>query len=600
MITAYPLITAHLWQSTLVAAVVGMLTLLLKKNGARTRYWVWLAAVVKFLVPFGVLVSLGGNMPVPGWVAKAPVIVQPAISFVMGDVSQPVLPMLQEALATPKATDAHWPIILFGVWACGFVVVAFRWIQRWMRVQADVHVASPLPIEIGIPVLSSPVLREPGVFGIFWSVLLLPEGMAEHFSKAEWEAILAHEICHARCYDNLTAAIYMLVETIFWFHPLVWWMGKRLVTERELACDEEVLRLGSEPKVYAEGILKVCELYLESPLECVAGVTGSNLRRRIRSIMIHRGTEEMNLVKRLLLVATGMLAVAGPLVIGMMNAPIIQAQSQAQSARSAPAPTPKFEVASIRPCAPVPVTAKGQDGGGKDLSVSPGRLNMGCLTVADLIHRAYVTFADGQVHPLQFPPMEGGPTWIRSTRYDINAKAAGSPNPAMMQGPMLQALLEDRFKLKIHRETREVPIYALTVAKGGSKLQPLKNGSCITVDGTTALEPGQKPCGVPMTGPKGPNLTTELLGSLEEFSKLLGVTLGRPVMDKTGIAGAFDFHLEFAIDEATPGIRPAPSDDPPGPTIFTAVQEQLGLKLESAKGPGEFLIIDSVAKPSEN
>ncbi len=301
MITVYPMLAVHLWQSTLFGVVLGLLTLLLRKNPARTRYWVWLAALMKFLVPFGVLVSLGGYLGMSGWGPKAPLMVQPAISFVMGDMNESTLPVLKEELPAPQPTNSRWPAILFGMWACGFIAITFRWLQRWIRVRTDVRAARPLPFEIGIPIVSSPVQREPGVFGVFRPVLILPEGITEHLSEAEWDAILAHELCHARCYDNLTAAIYMLVETIFWFHPLVWWMGKRLVFERELACDEEVLRLGSEPKVYAEGILKVCELYLESPLECMAGVAGSNLRRRIRAIMTNRRIERMNMGKKLIL-----------------------------------------------------------------------------------------------------------------------------------------------------------------------------------------------------------------------------------------------------------------------------------------------------------
>jgi len=116
----------------------------------------------------------------------------------------------------------------------------------------------------------------------------------------------------------------------------VWWIGTRLVAERERACDEEVLRLGGEPQIYAEGILKVCELYLESPLQCVAGVTGSNLRERIRGIMTHPGPIRMSLAKKLLLVAAGMVAVSLPIVIGELHA---------QSAAA-----PGFDAASIRPC----------------------------------------------------------------------------------------------------------------------------------------------------------------------------------------------------------------------------------------------------------
>ncbi len=339
----------HIWQSTLFAGAAGLLTLLLRRNRARTRYWVWFIGLVKFLVPFAVLVSFGSHLTMPQWTPKAPALARamaqtmtrPAISFVMGDVALPAL------AATPAAsgnTSDPVPTILLGIWACGFVAIASFWVRRWMRVRADVRLASKLPasklqIGIGIPVVSSPALCEPGVFGVFRPVLTLPDGMAEHLSKAEWEAILAHEMCHVRCHDNLTAVIYMVVESLFWFHPLVWWIGTRLVAERERACDEEVLRLGSEPKIYAEGILKVCELYLQSPLECVAGVTGSNLRERIRGIMTHRGTIRMSIAKKLLLVAAGVIAVTLPIVVGGLRA---------QAAATLPAlMPPPFDLARV-------------------------------------------------------------------------------------------------------------------------------------------------------------------------------------------------------------------------------------------------------------
>ncbi len=176
---------------------------------------------------------------------------------------------------------------------------------------------------------------------------------------------------------------------------------------------------------------------------------------------------------------------------------------------------------------------------------------------------------------------------------------------------MLQTLLEERFKLKVHWETKEVPVYALTVAKGGPKLQPFKEGSCIPLDFTqigVAQKPGQ-PCRNGMTR-KGSNGIVDWRGiSLDQFAKevLIGV-VDRPVIDKTGIAGKFNFHLEFAPDNATPAFLPGgeldhgqvgPSD-PVGPSIFSAIQEQLGLKLVPAKGPREFLVIDHVERPSGN
>jgi hypothetical protein len=116
-----------------------------------------------------------------------------------------------------------------------------------------------------------PARLEPGVFGIFRSVLLVPEGIAERLTPEQFQAILAHEMCHVRRLDNLTSAVHMVVEAVSWFHPLIWWIGARIVEERELGCDAEVVRLGNDPEAYAAGILNVCRFYLSSPLACAPG-----------------------------------------------------------------------------------------------------------------------------------------------------------------------------------------------------------------------------------------------------------------------------------------------------------------------------------------
>jgi uncharacterized protein (TIGR03435 family) len=233
---------------------------------------------------------------------------------------------------------------------------------------------------------------------------------------------------------------------------------------------------------------------------------------------------------------------------------------------------------------------------------------------------AYIMFPDGRRSArTPAPPIEGGPGWVDSDRYQITAKAEGAPGQNMMRGPMLQALLEDRFKLKIRRDTREAPVYSLTVAKNGPKLQPFQEGSCVVLDFSKppALPgPGEKfpvLCNMRMLKTAKPILTWEVHGAtLDEFSGELGADLDRIVINKTGITGKFDFQLEFAADETTAGINsmrsggeplvtPGTASDPSGgPSIFTAIQEQLGLKLESAKGPRGFLVIDRVEKPTEN
>jgi uncharacterized protein (TIGR03435 family) len=215
----------------------------------------------------------------------------------------------------------------------------------------------------------------------------------------------------------------------------------------------------------------------------------------------------------------------------------------------------------------------------------------------------------------------GGPGWIDSDRYDIVAKAEGNPPQAQLYGSMLRALLEDRFKLKVHRETKEVPVYLLTVAKSGTKLQLVKEGSCVSADSVSAdikhplpqPAPGQprpRVCGSRVTALDG---TFDMYGAtMADLSIQLAIRLDRDVIDKTGIAGMFDIHLDVSRADLAPRFvaggevgqadpsTPVVATDPTGPSIFTALQQQLGLKLESGKGPVEFLVIDHVEKPSEN
>ena len=126
------------------------------------------------------------------------------------------------------------------------------------------------------------------MIGIFRPVLVLPEGIRDRLTPEQLAAIVAHELRHAARRDNLTGALHMLVETLFWFHPATWWIRRRLLDERERACDEDVLAMGREPRAYAEGILEICKLYLTLPAPCTAGVTGGNLRRRIEGILENR------------------------------------------------------------------------------------------------------------------------------------------------------------------------------------------------------------------------------------------------------------------------------------------------------------------------
>jgi uncharacterized protein (TIGR03435 family) len=253
--------------------------------------------------------------------------------------------------------------------------------------------------------------------------------------------------------------------------------------------------------------------------------------------------------------------------------------------------------------------------GGK-VPFSPGRLSMECTTLQNLIQAAYGFFANGVSLNQETLDITGGPGWVQSDHYDLAAKAEGPAHVEQMMGPMLRALLEDRFKLKVHRETKETPIYALTVAKSGFKLQPVKEGGCIPIDLNhlpQPPEPGQpRPnyCGnmSMRMSPQGVTMDTRGL-TMKEFAQRLSSLLDRRVVDKSGIAGQFDFHLEFAPDETTRGFGGRGAGDaggaaqpaaPEGPSVFGALQDQFGLKLISDKGPVDSLVIDHVEKPSEN
>ena len=158
-----------------------------------------------------------------------------------------------------------------------------------------------------IEMKSLPASLEPGIFGLFRPVLLWPHAITARLDDAHLEAVLAHEVCHVQRRDNLTAGLHMLVEAIFWFHPLVWWLETRLIEEREHACDETVLQLCGQRTIYAESILKVCEFCIESPLACVSGVTGADLKKRIVQIMTDRVVRKLTWEKKLLIGAVGLL-----------------------------------------------------------------------------------------------------------------------------------------------------------------------------------------------------------------------------------------------------------------------------------------------------
>src|SRR5262245_37067323 len=476
MIPEYlPTLANHVWQSTIVAAASALLVLILRNNSARVRYCVWFVAAMKFLIPFSILVTIGHQFE---WRAASAITLRPIST--LAEIGVPFSATTPVPVPLPVAAEGNAiSAILIAVWLCGFLVSIWYWVRSWLRVRTAIKQAIPLKVElplkgVSVPVLCSPSLHEPAVFGIIKPVLVLPHGLIGKITREQLKAILIHELCHVRRRDNLAIAIYMVAETLFWFYPLVRWIGKRLMNERERACDEEVLRIGQEPETYIQGILTVCKLNLESVPVCAAGVMGSDLKKRVQAILGNRAAK-LNFAKKLMLAAAGLAVVVFPLAVGMIHALPGAAQSQNGPLR--------FEAASIK------VNSLGENQlPGADFDAQPGgRLHVRNNPMQNVIRNAYGV---GQRFLLI-----GGPDWIDSDRYDMEARADGNPSRDEMMS-MLQMLLEDRLKLKVHRETREVPVYTLTVASGGPKLTAYTEGSCINIDPNNPpppLAPGQKP-----------------------------------------------------------------------------------------------------------
>jgi bla regulator protein blaR1 len=607
------LLVDHLWQSTVCVALAGLLVLMLRKNHPQVRYWIWLSASLKFLVPFGALSAIGRQV---SWPLAAPVM-QPHVTNVIDTMSHafsgPELPLASALPAAGSGIAGLMPAALATIWFVGFVTVLWRWRADWRSIADAARCASPLEhgrvanalrrLQPGFGFKKSVVLAasnasfEPGVFGILKPVLLWPKSMTDRLDDAHIEAILAHELSHIRRSDNLTAALHMVVEAVFWFHPLVWWLGARLIDEREQACDHDAISHGRDPHVYAESILRTCQFSVEAPLACVAGVTGADLRKRIERIMQGSSNERLSGWKKFSLVAAGIVIVGTPLGLGAVSAAQLKGQSADSQAQ-------EFEVASVK--------RNASGGNFVQLGGDPGgRFTATNVPLKLLIRQAY---------QLQDSQVVGGPNWINTDRFDIIAKAPGPlalPAPGGPPGPfqlMMRALLADRFKLAVHTESRELPIYALTLArrdgKTGSQLRPAAV-DCVAIFAARGRggpppappQPGERPpCGLRL----GPGNLSGGGVTMAQLSTTLSQFVQRIVVDRTGLTGNFDIDLTWTPDqlpqgrgEPPPGVQ-LPPIDPNGPSIFTAVQEQLGLKLDSQRGPVDVLVIDRVEQPTED
>ena len=578
-----------LWQGSLIAALYAGARKAAKRiSSPNTRYLLACAALASMMAA-----------PLVTWNLTAP---SDAIADSAYRIrNAPPAPSTTAALSLSVRTAASsleparllpWVVAIWLIGAIAFWVrLAGGWVVAARMRSMLVRPAPPewqqlltgLATRIGLyrPVrlLVSALVQVPTVVGWLRPVVLVPVGALSGLPPEHLEALLVHELAHIRRHDYLVNILQSIAEALLFYHPAIWWVSGHLRSERESCCDDVAVSVTGDVLTYVQALAQ-WESCRPALFRSAVAVNGGSLAHRIARLLGQSRPPARTGF------GPGVLAVAMLLVIAAFG---VFGQ---QAAR------PEFQVASIKPN-----TAVGARGMGVR-ALPGGRLTAMNAPLMMLIQNAYTVQASQVV---------GGPAWINSDGYDIEAKPEANTDREHMW-LMLQSLLADRFKLALHRETRELPVYALTMTKGGLK-QPPNAGSCVNIDLTAPPRPGAPlgfPCG--KVGVMGsPSGLLQMQGGkvpMPELVRVLAMVLGRPVVDRTGIAGEFDVHVEFTPDESTMGLPGAggPGDpggpplatDPGRPNIFAALQEQLGLKLSPAKGPVEVLVIDHVERPAAN
>ena len=306
----------------------------------------------------------------------------------------------------------------------------------------------------------------------------------------------------------------------------------------------------------------------------------------------------------------------GSFIGTVVSSLLVGAGVSAARAPQAPADVPRFEAVSIKPCDP-DADAGGARGGGRP---SPNRLYFPCFSARSLIRTA---FLPGQ-NPRDLERLVGGPDWIGSERFTLEAVADASVPRAMISGPMFQAVLVERFGLKLRRESRQVRAYSLSVAPRRTTLSALREDDCVEKQSPQPSRPRKPDCDLVKRAVSEPSLTLSRLLELraqawidrrgndrvyhalpvtmDAFALFLDSILDRPVANGSGLKGLFDIRLEFSPEGTIPAVDPAllAADPPRAPSIFTALQEQLGLRLEPTEVPSEVIVIESIDRPKPN
>jgi len=458
-----------------------------------------------------------------------------------------------------------------------------EWQQILRKLGARIGLSRPVRL------LVSALVEAPTVVGWLRPVVLVPVGALSGLPAGQLEALLLHELAHIRRHDYLVNILQSVAEALLFYHPAVWWVSGHIRAERETCCDDVAVSVSGDALTYARALaqLESCRpAHGIAHLGAAVAANGGSLAGRIARLLGQsRPAVRTGLGPGVLAVAILLVAAA----FGMFG------QSDSH---------PAFQTVSI----------KRNTSDWNEPTHHPMGMGVNASLML-LIQFAYAVHDSPHWLPLPACQVVGGPAWINSLRYDIEAKPRGNTDPKQ-EWLMWQTLLSDRFKLRLHRERRELPIYNLTAVKSGPKLPAPKEAGCVSFPPGTPPRhvPGKVDCGYvsgPFSGSTAGRLNIK--GSKVHVADLireLASVLDRPVLDETEFTGEFDLDLSFTADEALMGLPgfggpgdpggTKPPTDPNLPNIFAALEEQLGLKLVPAKGPVEVLVIDHAERPTAN
>ena len=606
-LSAFPLST--IVKATVILAA-GLLTIRCARRArAATRHFVLASTfAVVLALPVAELSVPAVTLSVVSRAAPKilPIVISPDLTAPQADPEPARSIDARHSESTRPSTEA----LLIAAWAIGaalFLTPVLVTPVRLRRIRGTArtwHEGEELVRAIGsgvhrpVAILMHDDVAAPLTCGIVRPAIVLPS-QALTWADQEIRQALIHELEHIRRADWPVHIATRLVCAIYWFNPLAWIAWRQLSLEAERACDDAVLGTMEgtvERTAYAQQLVTLARRARTSPVPVLSMVSRSELAERISALLDEAQARGRLGFRR----AATIVAIAGILAAAVVP---LRAATQAPVQVQDPATLPSFDVVSVK---------ENKSG---DI-VQGSRRQPGRIVITNVPLRLNIINFFG----LQPQQLIGGPDWLDSARYDITAQFSGEmplTEPGTV-GPlqlMMQRVLAERFQLAVHIETREIPVYELRLARNdrtlGPKLKPAATDCEAVMNAMlkSAREGGppptaapQLPDGRPACGMRfGPGPRLGAGGtSMAALARSLSNQAGRIIVDKTGLIGGFDLELEFTPDPSAAGGQPPAASDTNLPSIFTALEEQLGLKLVPERRPVEVLVIDRVERPTEN